>query len=153
MTQIMLTEGPKAQEFQRHAPSIGLEFKACERYYETSFDVTFDPANGPSAGNFATLQGLENVPIMTWTASPILTDTTVHFKTTKRVQPTLTKFGDLNGNWTYSVIGTFVLTNARTPNALISFNTFGTDKFGLVNNVSTSALLGVQGHWAASAEL
>lgn len=129
------------------------ELRACQRYYEKSFDVDTVPVNGPNATSFATDVGLLNVPVVTWVASPAQNIPTVGFIVEKRAVPTVATLGNSSGHWSYAIAGSLSMPATRTFVANINAGASSTKVFGIVNNVTSNYLAGVQGHWTADAEL
>lgn len=129
------------------------ELQACQRYYEKSFDIDTAPTNGSNATSFSTDVGLLNVPVLTWVGSPGNYLPTIPFNTEKRAVPSVTAYGNSSGFWSYGVVGSFNVSTTRTYATNIGVNSSNTKSMSLVNNSTSNSLVGVQGHWAADAEL
>jgi hypothetical protein len=126
----------------------------CERYYEKSFRIDDPPTNGGNATSLITFDGAEQIPLVPWVAAPNNIGAKVRFRTVKRANATMSQYGNNAGQWLYNALGT---TNSQNGAMLFSSSlnpTQGTTEgFIVSNNVSASAVLGAQGHWAADAEL
>lgn len=130
--------------------SIGEEVLLCQRYYEKSFDLEQIPGNGPNTTSFINNLGLEIAGIVPWASGNW--GAKILFKTVKRVTPLITSYGNSNGHWCYSVVGTFAGSAAEVYATNLGPTVADTRGMQIANNVSTSALVGVKGHWSVDAE-
>jgi hypothetical protein len=146
---VQLELGKVATPFEHR--SYGEELALCQRYYEKSTPQGIFPTNGPDTTSFGSglSDNLRLVSVAVWSQP-----TMVPFKVEKRVNPTMTYYGNSQGYWGYLSTGT------SGPSGISSFtfhaNVYrGANTKGVfVNNqVSTSPMWQVAGHWAADAEL
>lgn len=152
ITGVVINEGYEAAPFNLFARDRAAEIIACQRYYEKSFEIDTAPANG-TVGFFLTNSGLTRLGLVPWVGSPALWQPTVKYQVRKRTLPILTRYGDNASRWCYNVVGTFTNTTTRNFDANIAPSALDETGFVVENNVSTSAVNGVQGHWTADAEL
>ena len=153
LTGIVLNTGTIASPFSLYAKVFDQEFLACLRYYEKSFEYAATPSNGGSASTFSTDNGLEQLGCVPWTGSPGNFDPLIKFRVIKRAAPTLQQLGNNSGFWCYSSAGSLTGSSSRTFASTIAPSSATTVGFRVVNNVTTSVLFGVQGHWTVDAEL
>lgn len=134
---------------------FGLLVRKCQRYYEKSFDLETLPANAGGAGALPTFTGAIQFAMLTWVAGAMNIGHFVQFKVPKRAQPSvLTAYGDSSARWLYNVLSTFASSNAgMNASAAIGLAPSGENGFRVINNVTTSALIGIQGHYVAIAEI
>jgi hypothetical protein len=74
---------------------------------------------------------------------------TVFFKATKRALPTISKYGNINGDWVYALQNsTSWIGNSNAGIGRVSDASFTVDQ-----QVDDGAAIFIKGHWVASAEL
>ena len=137
ITGVQLEKGSSATSFDYR--SFTTELTLCQRYFEKSFNYEQIPANGPNTSSFVTNAGLyggycsNNFP---WGG-------VVYYKVTKRTGPSITTYGNSNGQgW---------------ANGGFTANAFGDSGGGTqsmtVNQQAVGGYTPVSAHWTASAEL
>jgi hypothetical protein len=137
ITGVQLEAGAVATPFKRNAPSIQAEFAACQRYYETSYDIDIVP-------------GTVNEVQASWStvnaADTTLVNGTTFFKVPKRVYPTITIYNTSTGATNSLVAGGTTFT-VSVPVYTKNF----------INRIYTTSAMTpnmyVRYSWAASAEL
>jgi hypothetical protein len=147
---IQLEVGSTATEFEHR--SFGEELALCKRYYEKSFEYETTPANGADTSSFLTSEGITSASAVLWHAN---NKHTVRYEVEKRIEPTVTRYGNSQGYWGY-------INAATSPSGSNSAHVFHqhllcnnncTKTFEINNQVSGNPLWGVRGHWTADAEL
>jgi hypothetical protein len=149
ITGIQLEKGNTATSFDHR--QYGTELQLCQRYYQQSSSGPLtNGANASSFGNGAK----ELCAVCIWGGASIAVGVQL-FPTPMRTTPSMSKFGNSNGDYGYLSAG------ASGPAAVASFTFSPNSNPGAVdavsyrinNQVSGSPLWGISGSWNASAEL
>jgi hypothetical protein len=137
ITGVQLEAGTVATPFERR--SYGQELALCQRYFEKSFAIETAPANGANATSLLT----EVNSARNYSSGATANDgSTIPFKVQKRSTPTITAYGNSSSQW------------LTTANANAGFTAVGIGDWGFTTyQTSSSSVVGMRGHWAASAEL
>ena len=143
ITGVQLEAGSIATPFE-HRP-YGTELALCQRYYEKSFPLNTAPSNGGSGTTLATLDGsVTGIAQNRLNGGP-----TTQFKVSKRVIPTIIKYGNSSGDWVYALQNSSAFVGgANTGIIRVSENAFTADQ-----QVQDAIAIFITGHWVASAEL
>lgn len=147
ITGVQVEEGTVATPFDRR--NFGTELAMCQRYFEKSFDIGTAVTNGPNTTSFSTEVGV----IVIIANNGAYGGGVIPFTVTKRVQPTMTAYGNSNGHWGY---GTGNI--AGVGSLTWSGSTFGPSRVGLgqvsmTQQVVNGSYITIVGHWTASAEI
>jgi len=146
--QMQLEIGKVATPFEHR--SFSEELALCQRYYEKSFNYDDAPANGSSATTFSTNAGRDFCDVAIWAKH-----STINFNVEKRINPSITRYGNSSGYWGYLSVGTAAPASdsayAFHQNLLASSSS--KKSVSANNQVSGQPLWGIIGHWTADAEL
>jgi len=160
LTGVQLEVGSVATEFERR--QYGTELALCQRYYTKSFNTLIAPSNGSSTTTLSTYYGAYTSVIdrPSTGGPPTANDSTTApngtygslqvFPVTMRTNPSVTYYGNSNGNWWLQGVGsggaTWYGPQGYMPGVAGFAPTFASP-------ISTDAIGIVFGHWTASAEL
>ena len=148
LANVQLELGSVATDFEHR--SYGEELALCQRYYEKSFNYDDAPANGSSATTFSTNAGRDFCDVAIWAKH-----STINFNVEKRINPSITRYGNSSGYWGYLSVGTAAPASdsayAFHQNLLASSSS--KKSVSANNQVSGQPLWGIIGHWTADAEL
>ena len=139
---VQLEYGSKATPFETATGTIQGELAACQRYYETSYDIGTAPATATETGSYGFCGSTNN------STATYLTYANV-YKVTKRATPTITLY-DLNGN-SGKVNKVSAVDLSMTANNTGTADRIGQSEFRVYALIGTCA--GMYGHYVASAEL
>jgi len=142
ITGIMLEVGSQVSPFVRAGGTIQGELAACQRYYETTYDI------GTAAGT-ATETGSYGFCVGTNTSGANYFTYANAFKVTKRATPTITLY-DLSGN-SGKVNKVSAVDLTMTANQTGTADRIGQSEFRVYAALGTAG--GFYGHYVASAEL
>lgn len=142
ISQVQMNEGATALPFQ--PKSFEDELRACQRYYEKSFEYTQAPANGGDATSFISNRGIVFCAYV-YNIDFGQVGQTVYFKVSKRISPTITPFGNSSGKWRYNTTWDIVTSELQLY--------ISTESFLAVMNKSSNTPGIMAGHWTANAEL
>jgi hypothetical protein len=138
ITGVQLEKGSTATAFD-YRP-YGYEVQLCQRYLEKSFPINVAPYN-PGEGQI-------NGYSIGMATNRSGTGTTIQYAVRKRVNPTVTNYGNSSGYWSY-----------QSPNGTITSSVNvgpagGTENgFMFTQQAVDGAAIFIMGHWVASAEL
>jgi hypothetical protein len=140
ITQLAVYEGTlEDPEFSTYGRNFEGELRACQRYYEKSYDLSVVPGTAS-----VTAGGLFVISISTISGCAVVQ---VHYKASKRAIPVVTFYNSITG-----AVGTF--DRGGTPITFaISAASNGVSGFNVANTAVTNAVNGHSGQWAADAEL
>lgn len=144
VSQVMVNEGTEAGNFSYYNNNVAAELMACKRYYQKSFDLLVTPAN---SGNTTSI--LDSGNAIAFNHHNSLIGVFVQFQVVMRNAPILTRYGTSNGRWIY-----YGINNAAVVEANVStdFLTSRTNGFTFAQQ-ATAAMVTIQGHFTAEAEL
>jgi len=145
MTGAQLEVGSTATDFEHR--SYGEELALCQRYFEKSFNDGVAPANGSSSTTTASDDGM---------AAGLGSNNSgvggsVDYKVTKRINPTITKYGNNAGGWYYTPPTSQSSGSWSTNSGYLHHS--GVKGFNFNQNISGDTLYIMYGHWTADAEL
>ena len=160
ITGVQLEVGSVATEFERRP--YGMELALCQRYYTKSFNTLTAPSNGSSTTTLSTYYGAYTSAIdrPSTGGPPTANDSTTApngtygslqaFPVTMRANPSITYYGNSNGNWWLQGVGSGGATWYGPQGSMPGVAGFAPT---FASPISTDAIGIVFGHWAASAEL
>jgi len=160
ITGVQLEVGSVATEFERRP--YGTELALCQRYYTKSFNTLTAPSNGSSTTTLSTYYGAYTSAIdrPSTGGPPTANDSTTApngtygslqaFPVTMRANPSITYYGNSNGNWWLQGVGSGGATWYGPQGSMPGVAGFAPT---FASPISTDAIGIVFGHWAASAEL
>ena len=160
ITGVQLEVGSTATEFERRP--YGTELALCQRYYTKSFNTLTAPSNGSSTTTLSTYYGAYTSAIdrPSTGGPPTANDSTTApngtygslqaFPVTMRANPSITYYGNSNGNWWLQGVGSGGATWYGPQGSMPGVAGFAPT---FASPISTDAIGIVFGHWAASAEL
>ncbi len=136
-----LERGSVATPFIPDAPQVNIS--KCKRYYQKSFPVDFNPANGTSTTAFAIRDGVTS--LVTNNSDRVAS---YEFPVEMYRTPSMTRYGNVNGHARYYQVNSGVTYTGAIATTYVSAK-----GFHIVQNVIDSTWLLVDYHWTAAAEL
>lgn len=132
------------------------ERNLCRGRIQKSFGDGVVPDNGASATVFADANNVVGITNQIWAGTPGADEQhAIPLAWPMEVKPIVTRFGNSNGHWAWIHTGASGPASATGLNWSTNINVVGHPRraaLRIANNVSTSVIWGIQGHFVARAE-
>lgn len=138
-SRVMMTEGPTIQDWSRAYPTLDEEVRACQRYFQKTYELGTSPAAGDNIGRYSWVSD-------GFSSATYNFEKYVQFKTIMRAAPTLRTYNTSN-----TTINTAQMTSGVVNTTIDTVGTVG----GRVTatNGGSATERRFQFHWVADAEL